>query len=139
MATTPSTTATTGAATVHGSTLENARKMVAEIARVLADAGPANADAYKANAARSDAAIVALASDITRELEPVKGKPYVVFHDAYQYFRAPLGLSALGSITLNPEAKPSAKRLTEIRKKLGALSASCVSVNPSSRPSLWPP
>jgi zinc transport system substrate-binding protein len=105
---------------------ENARKILAEIARVLAEADSANADTYKANAARSDAAIVALEADIARELEPVKGKPYVVFHDAYQYFERRFGLSALGSITLNPEAKPSAKRLTEIRKKLGALSASCV-------------
>ncbi|WP_439543550.1 zinc ABC transporter substrate-binding protein [Hyphomicrobium sp.] len=109
---------------------ENARKMVAEIARVLADADPANAETYKANAARSDAAIVALEADIARELDPVKGKPYVVFHDAYQYFERRFGLSALGSITLNPEAKPSAKRLTEIRKKLGALSASCVFSEP---------
>lgn len=109
---------------------ENARKMVAEIARVLADADPANAETYKANAARSDAAIVALEADIARELEPVQGKPYVVFHDAYQYFERRFGLSALGSITLNPEAKPSAKRLTEIRKKLGALSASCVFSEP---------
>jgi zinc transport system substrate-binding protein len=109
---------------------ENARKMVAEIARVLADADPANAEKYKANAAKSDAAIVALAGDIARELEPVKGKPFVVFHDAYQYFERRFGLSALGSITLNPEAKPSAKRLTEIRKKLGALSASCVFSEP---------
>jgi zinc transport system substrate-binding protein len=108
----------------------NARKMVAEIARVLADADPANAEKYKANAAKSDAAIVALAGDIARELEPVKGKPFVVFHDAYQYFERRFGLSALGSITLNPEAKPSAKRLTEIRKKLGALSASCVFSEP---------
>jgi len=109
---------------------ENARKMVAEIARVLAEADPANAEKYKSNAARSDADIVALAADIARELEPVKGKPYVVFHDAYQYFERRFGLSALGSITLNPEAKPSAKRLTEIRKKLGALAASCVFSEP---------
>jgi zinc transport system substrate-binding protein len=115
---------------------ENARKMVAEIARVLADADPANAETYKANADKSDAAIVALSGDIARELEPAKGKPYVVFHDAYQYFERRFELSALGSITLNPEAKPSAKRLTEIRKKLEALSASCVFSEPQFQPKL---
>lgn len=115
---------------------ENARKMVAEIARTLAEADPANAETYKANAAKSDAAIVALSADIARELEPVKSKPFVVFHDAYQYFERRFGLAALGSITLNPEAKPSAKRLTEIRKKLGALSASCVFSEPQFQPKL---
>ena len=105
---------------------ENARKMLAEIARVLSEADPAHADTFKANAARADAAIKALEDEIARDLAPIKDKPYVVFHDAYQYFEHRFGLSAVGSITINPEAKPSAKRLTEIRKKLATLSASCV-------------
>lgn len=109
---------------------ENARKMIAEIARVLSEADPPNADRYKANAARADAALAALQEDIARDLAPVKDKPYVVFHDAYQYFERRFGLSAVGSITINPDAKPSAKRLTEIRKKLSALSASCVFSEP---------
>jgi len=115
---------------------ENARKMVAEIARVLSEASPENADKFKANAARTDAALVALQAEIARDLEPVKGKPYVVFHDAYQYFERRFGLSAVGSITVSPEAQPSAKRLTEIRKKLAALSASCVFAEPQFQPKL---
>jgi zinc transport system substrate-binding protein len=109
---------------------ENARKMVAEIARVLSEASPADAEKFKANAARADAALVALQAEIARDLEPLKGKPYVVFHDAYQYFERRFGLSAVGSITVSPEAQPSAKRLTEIRKKLTTLSASCVFAEP---------
>lgn len=109
---------------------ENARKMVAQIAHVLAEASPADADTFKANAARTDAALVALETDIARELAPVKGKPFVVFHDALQYFEHRFGLSAVGAITVSPEAKPSAKRLTEIRRKLDALSASCVFSEP---------
>lgn len=109
---------------------ENARKMVAEIARVLAEAAPEHAETFKANATRTDAALVALQTDIARELAPVKDKPFVVFHDAFQYFEHRFGLAAVGSITINPEAKPSAKRLTEIRKKLAALSASCVFSEP---------
>lgn len=105
---------------------ENARKMLTEIARVLSEADPANAETFKANAARADAAIKTLEDEIARDLAPIKDKPYVVFHDAYQYFEHRFGLAAVGSITINPEAKPSAKRLTEIRKKLASLSASCV-------------
>ena len=105
---------------------ENARKMLTEIARVLSEADPANAETFKANAARADTAIKTLEDEIARDLAPIKDKPYVVFHDAYQYFEHRFGLSAVGSITINPEAKPSAKRLTEIRKKLSSLSASCV-------------
>jgi zinc transport system substrate-binding protein len=108
----------------------NARKMVAEIARVLSEASPADAEAFKANAARADAALVALEVEIARDLAPLKGKPFVVFHDAFQYFEHRFGLEAVGSITVSPDAQPSAKRLTEIRHKLGTLSAACVFSEP---------
>lgn len=109
---------------------ENARKMVAEIARVLSEASPADADTFKANAARTDAELVALQAEIARDLAPVKDKPFVVFHDAFQYFEHRFGLEAVGSITVSPDAQPSAKRLTEIRRKLATLSASCVFSEP---------
>lgn len=109
---------------------ENARKMVAEIARVLSEASPADAEKFKTNAARADAALVALEAEIARDLAPLKGKPFVVFHDAFQYFEHRFGLDAVGSITVSPETQPSAKRLTEIRQKLAALSASCVFSEP---------
>lgn len=109
---------------------ENARKMIAEIARVLAEASPANAAKFKVNADRADARLATLEAGIARDLEPIKGKPFVVFHDAFQYFERRFGLAAVGSITVSPEAQPSAKRLTEIRRKLAALSASCVFSEP---------
>ena len=114
----------------------NARKMVAEIARVLSEAAPAEAERFKANAARAEAALEALEAEVARDLEPVKSRPYVVFHDAYRYFERRFGLSAVGSITVSPETRPSAKRLTEIRKKLKALSASCVFAEPQFQPKL---
>jgi len=109
---------------------ENARKMIVEIARVLAEASPEHAETLKANAARADAALVALEAEIARDLEPLKGKPFIVFHDAFQYFERRFGLAAVGSITVSPEAQPSARRLTDIRRKLAALSAACVFSEP---------
>lgn len=109
---------------------ENGRKMIAEIARVLSEASPENADKFKANAARADAALVALQADIARDLAPIEAKPFVVFHDAFQYFEHRFGLSAVGSITISPDTQPSAKRLTEIRRKLENLSAVCVFSEP---------
>lgn len=115
---------------------ENARKIVAEIARVLAEAAPDKAETFKANAARADEALVRLQSEIAGDLAPVKDKPFVVFHDAFQYFEHRFGLSAVGSITVSPEARPSAKRLTEIRRKLAKLSAACVFSEPQFQPKL---
>lgn len=115
---------------------ENARKMVAEIARVLSEAAPDKAETFKANAARADEALVRLQSEIAEDLAPLKDKPFVVFHDAFQYFEHRFGLAAVGSITVSPEARPSAKRLTEIRRKLARLSAACVFSEPQFQPKL---
>jgi zinc transport system substrate-binding protein len=114
----------------------NARMMIAEIARVLSEASPSDAKKFNANATRAQTALETLEADLTRELKPIDGKPYVVFHDAYQYFERRFGLSPVGSITVSPDAQPSAKRLTEIRKKLSALSASCVFSEPQFQPKL---
>jgi zinc transport system substrate-binding protein len=114
----------------------NARHMVAEIARVLSEVSPQNAQRFKENAARASAEIDALEKSITAELAPIKGKPFVVFHDAYQYFEHRFGLTAVGSITVSPEIQPSAKRLTEIRRKIASLDARCVFAEPRFQPNL---
>lgn len=115
---------------------KNARKMIAEIARVLSEASPPDAEKFKANATRAESELEALEADLARELKPIENKPYVVFHDAYQYFERRFGLAAVGSITVSPDAQPSAKRLTEIRRKLTALAASCVFSEPQFQPKL---
>lgn len=114
----------------------NARQMVAEIARVLSEVSPQNAERFKENAARASATIGTLETSIAAELAPIKGKPFVVFHDAYQYFEHRFGLDAVGSITVSPEVQPSAKRLTEIRHKIAALNARCVFAEPNFQPNL---
>ena len=115
---------------------QNARKMLAEIARALSEAAPDHAETFRANVDRAAAALDTLEADLARDLSPVKAKPYVVFHDAYQYFERRFGLAPVGSITLSPEVRPSAKRLTEIRQRLGALDASCVFAEPQFQPRL---
>lgn len=114
----------------------NARVMVSEMVRVLSEVSPENAVTFKTNAARATANLTALEAELATALAPVKAKPFVVFHDAYQYFERRFELEAVGSITVSPEVQPSAKRLTEIRKKLAALKASCVFAEPHFQPSL---
>ncbi|ALJ34032.1 zinc ABC transporter substrate-binding protein ZnuA [Azospirillum brasilense] len=114
----------------------NARAMVAAIAEALSAKDPANAAAYTANAERTARSIDALDAELKAALAPVAGKPFVVFHDAYQYFEAQYGLNGVGAITVNPERRPSAKRLSEIRAKIGGLGAACVFAEPQFEPAL---
>ena len=77
-----------------------------------------------------------LISEIDAELESVKGKGYIVFHDAYQYFERRFGVSAVGSITVSPEILPGAKRVSELREKVKSLDATCVFSEPQFEPKL---
>ncbi|MBN9034587.1 MAG: zinc ABC transporter substrate-binding protein ZnuA [Rhizobiales bacterium] len=115
---------------------ENARAMVAAIGKALAGADPANAAAYAANAAELSARLDALSAEIAGELAPVRGKGFVVFHDAYQYFEKRFGMTAVGSITVSPEVMPGAARIAEIRDKVKELDVACVFAEPQFEPRL---
>ena len=114
----------------------NAQAMVALIAATLAAKDPANAAAYQANGAKVTARLAALNTALAAKLKPVAGVPYVVFHDAYQYFDTRYGLNAIGSVTVSPERPPSAARLRAIRAKIVALKARCVFGEPQVKPSV---
>jgi zinc transport system substrate-binding protein len=112
----------------------NAKIMVATIADSLAAADPENADIYRANAATETADLDALIAETEGNLAPVKDSPFVVFHDAYQYFENRFGLNVAGSITVSPEVSPGAERINEIRSKLKTLDAACVFAEPQFDP-----
>lgn len=105
---------------------QNAKAMAEAVAAELSKADPANAAVYKANAQAFANSLDGLSAEIAAELEPVKTVPYVVFHDAYQYFENRFGLSAAGSISDVSAKAPSAKRLKEIRGKIKEVKAACV-------------
>jgi zinc transport system substrate-binding protein len=115
---------------------ENAKAMVAVIAQSLATADPEHADIYRQNAAVETADLEALIAETAARLAPVKDRPFVVFHDAYQYFEKRFGLNVAGSVTISPEITPGADRINAIRDKLKTLSAACVFAEPQFDPRL---
>lgn len=115
---------------------ENAKAMAGEIGKALAKADPAHAAAYQANVEAVTARLDRLEQEIGQKLEPVREKPFVVFHDAYQYFEQRFGLHAAGSITVDPQTSPGVARLREIRAKLMDLDAACVFAEPQFQSSL---
>lgn len=104
----------------------NAKAMAAAVAAALATADPANAAAYGKNAEAFARSLDALSGQIAAELAPVQQVPYVVFHDAYQYFEKRFGLNAAGSISDVSAKAPSAKRLKQVRGKIKEVKAACV-------------
>lgn len=115
---------------------QNAKAMAAEITTTLVAADPANALTYQANAKTLDDRLDALDKEITGIVSPVKDKPFIVFHDAYQYFENRYHVRVAGSITVSPETIPGAERIAEIHKKVGELGATCVFAEPQFQPRL---
>ena len=115
---------------------ENAKAMVHEIEEALAKADPANAATYESNAEAVMAQLDSLVAEIDGELAPVKGRGYIVFHDAYQYFENRFGVSAIGSITVSPEVLPGAERVSDLQEKVRSLDATCVFSEPQFEPRL---
>lgn len=115
---------------------QNAIAMTREIARTLAATDPAHAAAYRANAANEIAEINRLDGELKTKLAPVRHKPYLVFHDAYQYFETHYGLSAAGSVTVAPDRPVGARRIAELRKAVTEGRVVCLFREPQFPPKL---
>lgn len=113
---------------------QNARLMVAAIADALIAADPENAEAYNANGQALAARLDALQAEIDARLEPARGKPFFVFHDAYHAFEESFDIEASGSFTVNPEIAPGAGRLTELRAVVEQQGAACLFAEPQFSP-----
>lgn len=114
----------------------NAVAMTRQIVTVLSEADPSHQAEYARNGATLIERLNQLNQQLATELAPVKNQPYVVFHDAYQYFERRYGLSGAGSLVLSPEQRPGAKRLAEIQKRIRDLQVRCVFSEPQFQPAL---
>lgn len=112
----------------------NAKAMVAYIVKTLSGADPENAAKYRANAEALSDRLDALDREIDTLLAPVKGRPFIVFHDSYQYFETRYGVVASGSITVSPDVPPGARRVREISQRIRKAQAICVFAEPQFNP-----
>ncbi len=115
---------------------QNGKVLVGDIAKVLSESDPEHAAQYEKNAADYAEKLDALTKDIDSELQPVKDKPFIVFHDAYQYFENRFDVEAAGSITVSPDKAPGAARIKDIHEKIKSLGAVCVFSEPQFEPKL---
>jgi zinc transport system substrate-binding protein len=114
----------------------NAKAMAAEIEKTLAAADPDNAATYRTNLDALSTRLDTLDKTLAETVAPIKDKPFIVFHDAYQYFEHRYHVKVAGSITVSPETLPGAERLTEIHAKIVELGATCVFAEPQFEPKL---
>ena len=104
----------------------NAEAMTHMIADILSETDFANADRYADNAHDLIHRIEDLHSEISAEVAPVRGRPFIVFHDGYRYFEDRFGLTATGSAVVSPGRTPGVRRIRELRHKIGDLGVVCL-------------
>lgn len=109
---------------------QNATVMVSAIATALGRVDPKHAETYQANAAETIRQIRSADDATQARLSGVTGTPFIVFHDAYQYFESRYGLNGAGSITFEPTESPSMGRIQEIRNTIEERGVSCVFTEP---------
>lgn len=114
----------------------NAAAMVKQIADTLKAADPEHAATYASNAEAEVARLNQLVADIEAKLAPVKHRPFIVFHDAYQYFEHRFGLAVVGSITVTPDTLPGAQRVRDLHARVADASAVCVFAEPQFEPAV---
>ena len=114
----------------------NAANWLFVIAAKLSSADPENAGTYFANAAAARLELEALSADVSAVLDPVRGKSFIAFHDAYQYFEMDFEFPAAGAISLSDATDPSPARIAEIQGRIREEGIDCVLAEPQFNPGI---
>lgn len=115
---------------------ENAKRIVGAVSLNLQKIYPDHAGAFERNAEKIVVRLDNLDRELRRATEPVRSRPFVVFHDAYRYFEERYGLNAAGAITVSPDRPAGARRIAEIRERIKSQGVVCVFTEPQFRPKL---
>ncbi|QZP34555.1 zinc ABC transporter substrate-binding protein ZnuA [Pseudomonas sp. DR48] len=114
----------------------NARVIAAKMAADLSAADPANAARYQSNLKAFDERLDALDIRLKKRLASVEGKPYFVFHEAFDYFEDAYGLKHTGVFSVAAEVQPGAQHVAAMRARLQEVGKTCVFSEPPLRPRL---
>ncbi|MBC3957997.1 zinc ABC transporter substrate-binding protein ZnuA [Pseudomonas triticifolii] len=114
----------------------NARVIAAKMAADFGAADPANAARYTGNAQAFAKRLDALDSRLKAQLSAVSGKPFFVFHEAFDYFEEAYGLKHTGVFAIAAEIQPGAQHVAAMRERLKEAGKTCVFSEPPLRPRL---
>lgn len=74
---------------------------------------PTDAALYRANGAAVRASLRTLDEELTAQLAPLRGAPFVPFHDAWPYFARHFGLDLVVTIEPSPGREPSPRYVAD--------------------------
>ncbi|WP_411993223.1 zinc ABC transporter substrate-binding protein ZnuA [Agarivorans sp. DSG3-1] len=107
-----------------------ARVIAAAITEKLISKMPETSEHFQQQLTRFNQHLDKLEQSIGQQLAPVQQQGYFVFHDGYSYFERQFALNRLGEFTINPQRRPGAKSLLNIRQQLEQGKAKCIFAEP---------
>ena len=114
----------------------NARVIATKMAADLSAADPDNAPRYQSNLKAFDERLDTLDLRLKARLAGIAGKPYFVFHEAFDYFEDAYGLKHTGVFSVAAEVQPGAQHVAAMRTRLQEVGKTCVFSEPPLRPRL---
>jgi zinc transport system substrate-binding protein len=107
----------------------NAQVWLSVIAANLSEYDPENAATYTANAQTAQAMLQDLDTQIAQQLDH-HHTPFIVFHDAYQYFETRYGLRPAGVVHLSDASDAGPAHLQNLRAQIAELGHICAFSEP---------
>ena len=104
------------------------------LVQILSEFDPENAETYHSNGKKTIHRLSDLNIQLETKLSSVSSKPYIVFHDAYQYFENRYKLNQITSVTTSSGHTTSVGRLIDIRKKIKITNVLCIFTEPQFSP-----
>ncbi len=114
----------------------NAQKITQYLVQILSEFDPENSQTYHSNGKKTILRLSDLNLQLETKMSSVSSKPYIVFHDAYQYFEKRYQLNPIASVTVSSGTSTSVGRLIDIRKKIKIKKVLCIFTEPQFSPKL---
>jgi len=116
--------------------IENAKIIAEYVTETLSKNSPENATHYHQNLYKLLLKLQALKHTNLQLLKQYRETPFMVYHDAFQYFELENHLSKAHFITTSPEHSPGIKRVKALRDLISAENIQCIFYEPPNIPSL---
>lgn len=110
--------------------VHNAGLMIEAIGVAIAKLKPQEAERIRAQQETNLVALAEADQAIQTQLASVEKVPYLVLHDAFQYFEKRYHLNNQGAIQVSAEVKPSVKRVLALRQRIQSNGIQCVFKEP---------
>jgi len=112
----------------------NARRIVNIIEEALSELDPDNRVYYIRNAQRLRKRLYEIEERLRDDLRPLRQRPMIVFHDAFQYFERAFSLKSVGTVQLTSDQPPSAAHIRTLKEVAKDNDVACVLGTPGSHP-----